>query len=54
MEELFESELEQYKLIKHIDENDRKEFITNIKNVIKNFSNYKLEIGSKIDFNDKT
>lgn len=54
MEELFESELEQYKLVKHIDENDRKEFITNIKNVIKNFSNYKFEIGSKIDFNDKT
>lgn len=54
MEELFEYELEQYKLIKHINENDRKEFIANIKNAIKVFSNYKFEIGSKIDFNDKT
>ena len=54
MEELFEYDLEQYKLIKHVDENDRKEFITNIKNAIKVFSNYKFEIGSEIDFNDKT
>ena len=54
MEELFEYELEQYKLIKHVDENDRKEFITNIKNAIKVFSNYKFDLGLEIDFNDKT
>ncbi len=54
MEEIFESELKQYKLIKHIDENDRKEFITNIKNTTKNFSNYKFEICSTVNFNDKS
>ena len=54
MEELFEFELEQYKLIKHINENDRKEFITNIKNDINSFSDYKFELGTKISVNNIT
>ena len=54
MKEISESELMAYKLLKHNDDSDRKQFIEKIKKASKNFSKYKFNINDNVFFCEET